>query len=30
LVLALFYGTLATVYYVRLQRRRGRAVPPDG
>jgi hypothetical protein len=30
LVLALFYGTLATVYFVRLQRRRGRAVPPDG
>jgi hypothetical protein len=30
LVLALFYGTLATVYFVRLQRRRDRAVPPDG
>jgi hypothetical protein len=30
LVLAVFYGSLATIYFVRLQRRRGRAVPPDG
>jgi hypothetical protein len=30
LVLAVFYGSLATIYFVRLQRRRGRAAPPDG